>query len=100
MEDIFLYDEKVHSINTLNGVLNKDNVNFAKRTLLYDVIRPHLELVKVRQEYPQNDISDVKLSIDCVIMNRKRYDRLIKLEQALENMSKDSKKEHLKFPKL
>jgi hypothetical protein len=61
--------------------------------MLFDVIRPHTELVKTKQGYPKDDLSDVEMTIDCVVMSRKRYDKLIKLEEKKEN-------KYLKFPKL
>jgi len=76
MEDIFLYKTKTHSLNTLNGILNEDNLQFAKRTLLMDAIREHTDLVKTKQHYPHNDIADVDLTLDVVIMSRKQYDKL------------------------
>ena len=80
MEDIILYNTKTHSLNTNNGILNEDNLKFAKQTLLFDTIREHIELVKTKQHYPQNDISDVDMTIDCVIMSRKRYNKLVNFE--------------------
>lgn len=100
MGDIFLYKESEHYVNTLNGVLNQGNLEFAKRTLLFDAVRPHTEVVSAKQHYPENDLSKVELKIDVVLMDRERYDKLIKLEKALDNMRKDSKKIYLEFPKL
>ena len=80
MEDIILYNTKTHSLNTNNGILNEANLKFAKQTLLFDTIREHVELVKTKQHYPQNDISDVDMEIDCVVMSRKRYNKLINFE--------------------
>lgn len=77
MEDIILYNKKTHSLNTNNGILNESNLKFAKQTLLFDTIREHVELVKTKQHYPNNDISDVDMEIDCVVINRKRYDKLV-----------------------
>lgn len=80
MEDIILYNTKTHSLNTNNGILNEDNLKFAKQTLLFDTIREHVELVKTKQGYPHNDISDVDMEINCVVMSRKRYNKLINFE--------------------
>jgi hypothetical protein len=99
MEDIYLYDNKIHTINTLNGVLNNTNLEFAKRTMLFDVIRNHTELVKTRQGYPKDDLSDVEMTIDCVVMSRKRYDKLMKFSKLADKLEKEGK-EYLKFPKL
>jgi len=101
MEDIILYKKQTHAINLNNsGTMNQQNLDFAKRTMLFDVIREHTDLVKTKQGYPNNDISDVEMEIDCVVMSRKRYNKLIKLQNALDNQYKDSKKEVLNFPKL
>jgi len=80
MEDIILYNKKTHSLNTNNGILNEANLKFAKQTLLFDTIREHIDLVKTKQGYPNNDISDVDMEIDCVVMSRKRYNKLVNFE--------------------
>lgn len=80
MKPIKIYDITTHSVNTLNGVLNQANLEFAKTTFLFNALRPHTSIVKLRQEYPVNDISDVSMVIDVVILDRKRYDELIALE--------------------
>ena len=101
MEDIILYKKQTHAINLNNsGTMNQQNLDFAKRTMLFDVIREHTDLVKTKQGYPQNDISDVEMEIDCVIMSRKKYDKLIKLQNALDKISDPKKYEYLTFPKL
>jgi len=84
MKDIKIYDITTHSVNTLNGVLNQSNLEFAKRTMLFNALRPHINIIKTRQEYPVNDISDVSMVIDVVIVDRKRYDALIALENELK----------------
>ena len=80
MKPIKIYDITTHSVNTLNGVLNQANLEYAKTTFLFNALRPHTDIVKSRQEYPVNDISDVSMVIDVVILDRKRYDELIALE--------------------
>ena len=103
MEDIILYKKKTHAINLNNsGTMNQQNLDFAKRTMLFDVIREHTDLVKTKQGYPNNDISDVEMEIDCVVMSRKKYNDLIQLKQATESFREKmfTKKEVLKFPKL
>ena len=103
MEDIILYKKQTHAINLNNsGTMNQQNLDFAKRTMLFDVIREHTDLVKTKQGYPNNDISDVEMEIDCVIMSRKKYNDLIQLKQATESFREKmfTKKEVLKFPKL
>jgi len=94
MEDIILYKKQTHAINLNNsGTMNQQNLDFAKRTMLFDTIREHTELVKTKQGYPNNDISDVDMEIDCVVMSRKRYDYLLSNQHEV-------KKKTLNFPKL
>lgn len=97
MEDIILYKKQTHAINLNNsGTMNQQNLDFTKRTMLFDTVREHTDLVKTKQGYPNNDISDVEMEIDCVVMSRKRYEMLLK------NLgkSKEVKEEYMKFPKL
>lgn len=100
MGDIFLYKESEHYVNTLNGVLNQGNLEFAKRTLLFDTIRPHTEVVSAKQHYPENDLSKVELKIDMVLMDRKDYDRLKNIEKIYQDQFNTIDKKYLKFPKL
>lgn len=104
MEDIILYKKQTHSLNTLNGILNEQNLDFAKRTMLFDVIREYTDLVKTKQGYPNNDISDVEMEIDCVVMNRKRYDKIIKILNIVDNYDENNEedliKKYINFPKL
>lgn len=100
MEDIILYKKQTHSLNTLNGVLNEDNLQFAKRTMLFDCIREHTDLVKTKQGYPENDISDVEMEIDCVIMTRYKYNKLLKILSNLPEERQNTIEKYLNFPKL
>lgn len=97
MEDTVLYLEKTHAINLNNsGTMNQSSLDFAKRTMLFDAIREHTNLVKTTQHFPQGDISDVDMVIDCVIMSRKRYEMLLKIL----SKSKEVKEKYINFPKL
>lgn len=111
MEDIILYKKQTHAINLNNsGTMNQQNLDFTKRTMLFDVIREHTDLVKTKQGYPNNDISDVEMEIDCVVISRKKYDELIKLKEQFKNQPKliyniagqvvGQQNDFLKFPKL
>jgi hypothetical protein len=101
MEDIILYKKQTHAINLNNsGTMNQQNLDFAKRTMLFDVIREYTDLVKTKQGYPNNDISDVEMEIDCVVISRKRYKMLSEMERITTNNLVKSAKEYLKFPKL
>ena len=81
----FLLEEKVYtvfntkqtSVNTLNGVLNDSMLQNRKAKLVNEgIIYLTEDLVNTRQEYPQNDISDVTLTTDFVVINRKDFDKI------------------------
>lgn len=99
MQDIKIYNITTHSLNTLNGVLNEENLEFAKRTFLFNSLRPHVSIVKSRQEYPFNDISDVSMVIDVAIVSRKRYNELLDYERTIKKLEKVGN-ENINFPKL
>ena len=95
MEDIILYKKQTHAINLNNsGTMNQQNLDFAKRTMLFDTIKEHANLVKTIQGYPNNDISDVDMTIDCVVISKQRYKLLTKFNDYSKT------KEYLNFPKL
>ena len=78
--EIHIFKKITHPLNINNsGTLNNTNLQFAKRTLLFDALRNYSdELVKHLQHYPQGDISDVDLMLDFVIMSTKQYQELVK----------------------
>lgn len=85
MEDIILYKKQTRTINLNNsGTMNQQNLDFAKRTLLFDVISEHTDLIKTVQGYPQSDISVVDMTIDCVIMSRKKYEKVIEIIKSIK----------------
>lgn len=91
-KDIQVKDKRTHPLNLNNsGTLNEQSLQFAKKTMLFDLVREHAnELIKHTQHYPQGDISDVDLEADFVIMTYKEYKKL----------SKNKESKILKFPKL
>jgi len=101
-KDIRIYGEQTHSLNLNNsGTLNQSNLEFAKKTLLFDLLREHAnELVSHRQGYPENDISDVELKADFVIMGTEVYRKIIKLIEGLPEDRKEKAEGYLNFPKL
>jgi len=100
MVDIILYKQQVHGINLNNsGTMNQSNLDFTKRTMLFDVIREHTELVETKQGYPNSDVSEVQMTIDCVVMSRKRYEMLLKNLGKSKELKKETEN-YLKFPKL
>lgn len=99
MEDIILYKKQTHAINLNNsGTMNEQNLEFTKRTMLFDTIREHTELVRTKQGYPQNDISDVEMTLDCVIMSRKKYEKIIEIIKSIkEPLSFNNHQSSLEF---
>lgn len=81
--DLHIKKEVTHSLNINNsGTLNEQNLQFAKRTLLFDALRDHAnELVNHVQQYPEGDVSDVNLDLDIVILDSKTYSRILKVLQ-------------------
>jgi len=101
MKNIILYKKQTHAINLNNsGTMNQQNLDFAKRTMLFDVIREHTNLVKTKQGYPNNDISDVEMEIDCVVMSRYRYNKMLKILSNLPEERQNTIEKYLNFPKL
>jgi len=98
-KDIRVYSKKTHSLNTLNGILNEKNLEFAKQTMLFDAMREHTSLIKTKQHYPHNDISDVEMELDIVIIPTKVYTKILKLVEGIKE-ERQTIDEYLKFPKL
>jgi hypothetical protein len=65
------------SINTNNGILNKDFLDRRKKALIKRSIE-HLADKHVFEfmYYPENDIADVDLTLDIVVIKRAHFDQL------------------------
>jgi hypothetical protein len=90
MNNIEIYNEGVLYLDTNpSGTLNQQNLEFSKRTILFDAIRPYANiLVKHIQDYPENNKSKVNLECDFVIIDRETYDNMIsKLKRKNNNNS-------------
>lgn len=75
------YNNKVVSINTNNGILNENFLERQKNIFLKDTLSYHRDtLIKSKQEYPIDDISDVQLTTEFFILKRKDY---LELKQLL-----------------
>jgi hypothetical protein len=81
MQNILVaYSKEKHTINTNNGILNEDYLNYHKRQLLKNAVSYMAnDVVNVHQHYPHNDLSDVELTTDLVIFKRKDFDKLMNL---------------------
>jgi hypothetical protein len=79
-DDVYsVYAEETEYIDTNNGMLNETYINNRKKVLLKKSIEYLAdEVVTTRQGYPHNDISEVKLSIDLVVMKRDDLDEILR----------------------
>jgi predicted RecB family nuclease len=77
MKDLRIQEETVLDMPTKNGVLNEENVSFVQRTVLFDALRGHKDLVKYRQDYPLNEASSVEFKTDFMILSIDRYMELL-----------------------
>lgn len=86
LENIYLvHFEEKDAVDTNNGILNAEYLTYQKRRLLKNAITYLTDdLVKHRQEFPNNNISDVNYSADFVVMQRKDFDELEKLIEGLD----------------
>ena len=99
-KDVRIYHKTKHSLNTLNGILNEKNLEYAKQSMLKEAIKEHTDLIKVKQHYPQNDISDVEMELDIVIIPTKQYAKILKLIESVKTEEENKVEEYLNFPKL
>lgn len=66
------FNAKIVSINTNNGILNEEYLEKQKRMFMRETMQFFLdELITTKQEYPENDISDVNMITDFFIIKRK-----------------------------
>lgn len=79
-EAFIVHAEETHAINTNNGILNDEYLRYHKKQFLKKAISYLTdEVVKHKQSFPTNDLSDVTLSTDFVVLTRKQYDKIIKI---------------------
>lgn len=77
------FNNKTIPINTNNGILNDNFLERQKSLFLKETLEYHKDnLIKVKQEYPNNDISDVHLSSEFFILPRNEY---LQLKELLNN---------------
>lgn len=48
-------------------------IDMAKKTLLFDALRNHTELVKETRLYPQGETQEIELRADFVILTKEEY---------------------------
>lgn len=60
-----------------NNGANQSIIEFEKKTLLFDAIRNHTELVKEKAYYPKDEYQNIELELDFVILSREDYYKLL-----------------------
>lgn len=81
-------NEKIEYLKVYDNGLSEANLEFAKKSLLFDTIRNCTDFIKVTKEYPEDGKQKINLSLDVIVMSVVEYDELI------------AKNKHLKFDKL
>ena len=77
------FNNKTISINTNNGVLNDNFLERQKSLFLKETLEYHKDnIIKVKQDYPIDDISDVTLISEFFILPRKEY---LQLKELINN---------------
>lgn len=66
-------------IHTSNGLLNSKYLE-KRKELFFDKNISYIidDVVKVKQHFPENDVSTVTMSIDMVVMKREDLDKILK----------------------
>jgi len=82
MNDLKLSNSFIQTFSTVNGVVTEDALKFAKQTLLFNTLREKFNIVKHKKDYPKNATTDVEFTLDCVVLDLNRYNKLIELEQS------------------
>jgi hypothetical protein len=68
------FNNKTVSINANNGILNDNFLERQKSLFLKETLQYHRDnIIKVKQGYPIEDISDVTLTSEFFILPRKEY---------------------------
>ena len=64
---------------TINGILNKNELHLLKKKVISEATE-HLvdSLITTSQEYPENESSLVTFKLNCVILTKADYNKLIK----------------------
>lgn len=83
MTDTIINTKFTQTFSTANGVVSEDALQFAKQTLLFNAVRNLTHLVKHRSDYPNNTTTDVDFKFEAVLVDTKRYNKLLELEQSL-----------------
>lgn len=83
MTDTIINTKFTQTFSTTNGVVSEDALKFAKQTLLFNAVRNLTHLVKHRSDYPTQTTTDVDFKFEAVLVDKDRYESLLKLEESL-----------------
>lgn len=81
MTDTIINTKFTQTFSTTNGVVSEDALKFAKQTLLFNAVRNLTNLVQHRSDYPTKTTTDVDFKFEAVIVDKERYESLIRLEE-------------------
>lgn len=82
MTDTNINTKFTQTFSTTNGVVSEDALKFAKQTLLFNAVRNLTHLVKHRLDYPTQTTTDVDFKFEAVLIDKERYESLIRLEES------------------
>jgi len=85
MKEIIINKRYKHVFQAKNGIPNESNLQFAKKTLLFDSLRERIDLVKDKSEYPKEDSVTIELSLEIAIIDLKRYNELLRIEHSFKS---------------
>lgn len=70
---------KDYRLPTINGMLNKDDIHSLKKRVIAEATEYLVDsLITTSQEYPENESSIVTFKLDCVLLTKADYNKLIK----------------------
>lgn len=74
---ISIYKDNTIKTRVYSGGTSESLIEMAKKTLLFDVMRNHTELVTDRRAYPVDEEQKIHLTTDFVILTREEYNNLL-----------------------
>jgi small nuclear ribonucleoprotein (snRNP)-like protein len=65
-------------VNTKNGILNEKQLMSKRDELIKESLNVMLDdFTDIKQSYPENNLSNVNVSLDVVVLRREDYEKLI-----------------------
>lgn len=91
MKDTIVKGEYQTELPTKNGIADQSNIDFIKQTVLFNAVRDKFDIVNAVADYPKDNKSIVRFSTEFVIMNLKKYNRLLSLDKKSKEIKLESK---------